>query len=233
VRAAGSAASPANITPGESLLQRKYDDWATGKVVPTGKEMSAVQSYAAKNDLPSPTSLSAAGQKDLAMIDDVLAQISRAKGIMEKNKLQDKDDRGLYTDYVEYMHGGTASKYQDLWTSLSFEGLRSAAAALRGTNARAYGIISRALEHTPQPNASLSLSNPKLPDTPKKMYGQLTTMQDVLNQGRSKVLEDEKKGGILPPVTGATSSPGAGGGTGSPQVVQWGRDAQGNPVRIK
>jgi len=138
--------------------------------------------------------LTPAGQKDIATIDDVLNQIKLLKGKMEEKKMQNDDSKDYYPDYFKYMHGGVATPNQDLWTGLSFEGLRSAAAALRGTNSRSLPIISRALEHVPNPTLSLTHA----PDSPKNMYGKLSAMEQVLTSGRQKILEDEKKSGVVP-----------------------------------
>ncbi len=194
----------ASATPAQSLEQRKYQDWADGKSTPTGRELTAVQSYAAQHSLPSPVALSAQGTKDLKDVADVLSQIQTVKKMFESFGMKDDDTRKYYSDYLAYRRGGTASPKQDLWTALSFESLRSAAAALKGTNSRALPIISRALEHTPDPSAHFSLTNGKLPDTPKKMYGQLLTMEKILEEGRNQVLENERKTGI-PGVSGSTT----------------------------
>lgn len=165
--------------------------------------------------------LTAAGQKDVSQIDDVLGQIRHLKQLMEQKKLHTDDTKNYYSDYFKYMHLGQSTPNQDLWTGLSFEGLRSAATALRGTNSRALPIISKAMEHVPNPSAGWK----HLPDSPKVMYDKLKEMENILSIGRDTILADQKKSGLVKPVQ-PSSQPKPGG------VVRWGRDAQGNPVRI-
>jgi hypothetical protein len=182
---------------GDPITAEKYKEWSAGGPAPTGKALDAVQGYAASHGLPTPIPMSATGQKDLAQVDDVLTQIKSLKQMMEQRGMDKDDSKTYYPDYFKYMHGGMSTPNQDLWTGLSFEGLRSAAAALRGSNARSYPIFSRALEHVPNPTASMT----HLPDSPKNMYGKLGEMEKVLTQGRTQIINDEKKSGVTAPTS--------------------------------
>lgn len=144
--------------------------------------------------------LTGEGQKSVAQIDDVLSQITDLRKKLEDRGLSNKNDRDYYPEYLKYMHGGEATPNQDIWTGLSFEGLRSAAAAMRGTNSRALPIIEKALEHTPNPSARFSLTNGHLPDTPANMYNKLGEMEQILRTGRGQALNDQKKSGVVPPI---------------------------------
>lgn len=145
--------------------------------------------------------LTAEGQKSVGQIDDVLAQIKHLKELFDSRGMSSDDSRSYYPEYFKYIHGGVAGPNQDIWTALSFEGLRSAATALRGTNSRALPIISRALEHTPNPTASMT----HLPDSPKNMYGKLNEMEKLLTQGRQAAMEDQKKSGVVKSISSASS----------------------------
>jgi uncharacterized protein YvpB len=193
--AANGGGAPAVNPPAvDPLVKRKYDDWSQGGPVPTGKDLSAVQQYAESNHLPTPTQLSATGQKDVRSIDTVIDQIKQIQQMMQDHKMQDDDSRKYYSDYFGYRHEGKKTPLQDLWTKMNFEGIRSAAAALSGVNSRSYQIISRAFEHVPDPSASLT----HLPDSPALMYGKLKSMLDMLTAGRQNIVDDEKKSGTIP-----------------------------------
>lgn len=140
--------------------------------------------------------LSASGQKDVSSVDQVLQQVKDLQSKMKERGWQNDDTHSYYPDYVKYMHGGYASPNQDLYTGLSFEAIRSSAAALKSTGSRAYQFIQRALDHTP--NLSLSVSSMKASDTPKTMYGKLQEMETILSGARQQIMEDEKKSGVVP-----------------------------------
>ena len=207
--------------------------------MPTGAKYTAVAAYAQAKGLPLPLSLSPAGQKGMTSIDSVMNQIQELKSKMQAAGFDKNDTRDYYTDYIKYAHGigNGQAKYQDIWTSISFERLRSAAAALNGLNSRAYQIISAALAHTPDPELTLRihptdpLSGFKRPDTAKTMYGKLVEMERILTDQRDAYIRDERKGGTI---VGVPGSPQAGGNpTPGPGDVIWGRDQNGRPVRVK
>jgi hypothetical protein len=192
-----------------SLEQRKYQDWVDGKSSPTGKELTAVQDYAARNNLPSPTALSASGSKDLERIDDVLAQIKRIKGQMEKMGLANDTSRDKYADYFRAQRLGEATPLGSLWTDLAFEGLRSGGAAMQGISTRGQMIFNKAMEHVPRPTMELNPAAHEpmhIPDTPARMYQKLGEMEKILSDSRQQVLSDERKTGI-PGVSGGSSVP--------------------------
>lgn len=194
LRSIGAGSSP------NSLVARKYSDWVSGGPAPTGKELTAVQAYAAANGLESPVAMSAKGAGDLAAIEPVLQEIQDLKSKLRTQKLDQDDSYRLVPDFLRYSHGLGSTPHDDLFTSLSFEQLRSAAAAMKGMNSRAFPILNRALQHTP----TLDRIGGLMPDTPKTMYDKLNTMETILNQGRDAILRDERKSGV-------TGSPGPGG----------------------
>jgi hypothetical protein len=171
-----------------TIVGRKYQDWVSGGPAPTGRELTAVQAYAAKNGLPTPVQLSAAGQQNLQAVDAVFREIDDISRILDRIK----GDPYLGLDYEKYRLG-ISTPYDELFTKLSFEGLRSAAAALKGNNSRAYPIIARAFEHVPQLDRMGGLK----PDSISVMKDKLRAMRDVLADTRDTVLQDERKSGTV------------------------------------
>jgi hypothetical protein len=183
--------------PDNSLIGRKYQDWVGGGPAPTGKELTAVQAYAANKNLPSPVQLSAAGQANLQSVDAVFREIDDADRILN----QMKGDPSLRTDYLKYKMGFHTAN-DELFTKLSFEGLRSAAAAMKGNNSRAYPIIQRAFEHVP----NLDRAGGLMPDQIPLIKDKLKAMRDVLTDTRNTVLQDERKSGVVGNVSPPPSS---------------------------
>lgn len=210
----GGAGGSAALTPGpaavDPLVKREYDDWASGKgPAPTGKKLAAVQSYAEQNGLQTPVQLTAAGQKAITAVDDVMGQIKNLKALVKQKGL-DKDNPKLnelpayYTDYLRYAHGGQKGPDSELFTGLSFEALRSAAAAMQGSNSRAYQVITRALQHTP--NLEMDPKSLRKPDGGALIYSKLGEMQSILENGRQKIFDDERKSGVVQPMSNPTDS---------------------------
>lgn len=205
----GGSASPRSTTPapgggggtlppvGDIITQRKYEDWAGGGAAPTGKDLTAVQGYMAKNNLATPTTLSADGQKTLRSVDDVTRQVDDALRIMNDIK----GDPYLGAEYVKYKLG-RETPYSGLFTKLSFEGLRSAAAALQGSGSRAYPIMKRALEHVP----NLDRFGGALPDTLPAIKDKLKSIRDVLHDTKSVIMEDQHKSGVVGPAPGGAKA---------------------------
>ncbi len=186
--------------PDNSLIGRKYQDWVGGGPAPTGKELTAVQAYAANKNLPSPIQLSAAGQANLQSVDAVFREIDDADRILNKIK----GDPSLRADYVKYKLGFHTPN-DELFTKLSFEGLRSAAAAMKGNNSRAYPIIQRAFQHVP----NLDRAGGLMPDQIPLIKDKLKAMRDVLTDTRNTVLQDERKSGVVgsvPPPPGSSGT---------------------------
>lgn len=208
-RTAGGAPSPINKGGGggipaveggnvDPVTKRKYEDWAGGGPVPTGKDLTAVQSYAAKNNLPTPTALSATGQQNVQAVDSVFREIDDALKTLDDIK----DKPNLAIEYQKYKNLGMATPYSGLFTKLSFEGLRSAAAALKGNNSRAYPIIEKAFEHVPNLDRWHGLN----PDSIELMKDKLKTMRQILNDTKETVMQDERKSGVIPAVQGAAAA---------------------------
>lgn len=193
---------------GNPIIKRYAEDLRDGKnpVIPP-KDRDAVTSYMVKNNIASPTPLSAKGAGDLQAIDPVISQVDDLLKRLQKTK-DDGNPLSLVKDYLAYKHGFSTSN-SDLFTNLSFEQLRSAAAALKGTNARAYPILQRAFEHTPTLERMGGLN----PDSPKAIFGKLVEMKKLLQQGRNSILADEKKSGIPGVADNGIPAPPAGGGS--------------------
>ncbi len=183
--------------PDNSLIGRKYQDWVGGGPAPTGKELTAVQAYAANKNLPSPIQLSGAGQANLQSVDAVFREIDDADRILNKMKM----DASLRGDYLKYKLG-LHTPNDELFTKLSFEGLRSAAAAMKGNNSRAYPIIQRAFQHVP----NLDRAGGLMPDQIPLIKDKLKAMRDVLTDTRNTVLQDERKSGVVPPPPGSSGT---------------------------
>lgn len=189
----------------DPIVRQAYDSWATGGPAPTGKKLNAVQAYQAANNLPDPVTLSAMGQNNLQAIDTVFLEIEDINRTLAKIA----GNPSLAANYMKYKHLGidAPAPYNDLFTKLSFEGLRSAAAALKGNNSRAYPIIQRAFEHVP----NLDRLGGFLPDSIKLIKDKLSSMHDVLSDSRTTVLADERKSGVILPLkpgsTGTTKDP--------------------------
>jgi len=145
-------------------VKREYDDWVAGRTL-TPKQTQAARMYATEHHLPSPDQMSAKGQSDLAALEPVIQEIKDIQDRLKSEGLDKADDHRLVADYAKYAHLGLSTPHNDLFTSLSFEQLRSAAAAMKGMNSRAYPIISRALLHTPVLDRGFGV----LADTPKTM----------------------------------------------------------------
>ncbi len=137
------SASP-TVTKGDPVIKRKYDDWVAGASVPTGKDLTAVQDYAAKNDLPSPVALSAAGQKIMEGVESTTKQV---EGLLDR--LKDLKGKDLTADYLKYKYLGKKTPYDDIFSGVAFTDLRSAAAALQGVSARGEKVLREGLAHTP------------------------------------------------------------------------------------
>jgi len=204
-----AAAPPAPGVPGppatsanDALAKQMYESWAAGGPAPPPRSMPLVQDYMRKYQLDTPVVLSATGQANLQGVDDVLGQIAMIKKLMEDRGLNKDNTLGYQKDYLTYRRLGHSAQNQDLFTALKFESLRSAAAALKSTNSRAYPIIREAFVHTPDPDGELPdpirRTLGKAPDTPRTMYGKLNEMQTILTNSRKKILQDERRSGVVP-----------------------------------
>jgi len=205
---------------GDPVVKRKYDDWVAGASVPTGKDLTAVQDYATKNNLPSPVALSAAGQKIMEGVDSTTKQID---GLLERLRgIQGRTH--LTPEYIKYKLGGD-TPYNDIFSGTAFTDLRSAAAALQGVSARGEKVLREGLAHTPTFDRLGGL----LPDEIKTMIGKFEEAKKLIAGDRESALRNMTKTGIAPiaqgaqqPITPIT-----------PTVQKWGRDAQGNPVPVQ
>jgi hypothetical protein len=197
---AGPTTTPTSSLPPSSdpSIRQAYSDWQGGGPAPTGKKLIAVDTYRAQNNLPLPVTLSATGQANLQSVDAVDMEIKDALESLDKIK----GNPMLGVDYMRYKHLGQSTPYDDLFTKLSFEGLRSAATALKGNNSRAYPIIQRAFEHVPNLDRFFGAN----PDSVSLMKDKLHAMQGVLDETRQSVLSDERKSGTIMPATGGTKT---------------------------
>jgi hypothetical protein len=198
----GAGGGASTVTP---AVKQWADDITNGRSaisdVPA-REKDAVQSELRSRGLSQPERLSAKGQSDLASIDPVLKQIQDLKKGIEDEKLQNNNTAAYFTkEYQQYKRLGLNTPHSDLFTNLSFEGLRSTAAALKGLNSRALPILNKAGEHAP----ILDRMGGLLPDSPKAIYQKLTTMEGILRDGRQMILNDERKSGVVKPVEGDLS----------------------------
>ncbi len=213
-----------NITaPGgaadHSVIAQNYNDWIAGKAQLTEKEQTAARDYAGKHGLPTPDMLSPSGQKAIANLQPILDEIQHAKQLLKDKGLDTMDETQskleLGKAYGKYAYFKVDDPLAKAISDLSFDSLRSVGQALQGTGSRAYPIFVRGLEHTPV----IGLNS----DSGKLMYDKLDGMerrvQEALDAART-----ETKSGVVPPVSKSTQS--------APSVVKWGRDAQGNPVRL-
>ncbi len=184
--------------------------------VPTdARTAGAAKEYMAEHHMEIPTPLSAKGQDNLQKVDSVLYEIDDVQKILGSLK----GDPNLAIDYFKYKHNLGDSPYDELFTKISFEGLRSAAAALQGNGSRAYPVIKAAFQHIPNLDRAYGLN----PDSITRMKDKLNAMQDVLQKTRKSVLLDERKSGVVSPIEPVSAGP---------KVQKWGRDAQGNPVPL-
>jgi hypothetical protein len=149
--------------------------------------------------------LNAAGQKGVTFIDTVLQQINDLIPRMESIGWNKDDTHGYVPDFIKSMHGGYNSPYRDLYTGLNFEAIRSGAAAMQGISSRAYPMIQRAMEHTPQ--MTTDLTHLRSADTPASMYSKLKEMKSILENARRVTIEDNNKGGAVPPMQSGSSTP--------------------------
>ena len=190
---------PKPVEFNDPLAEANYKNYKAGGVAPTGRQLQGVQLYAQSHGLPMPSVTNSAGQKSVAIIDPVIQEVNDA--IEKLNNL--KGNPSLATDYVKYKNG-FSTPYDDLFTNLSFESLRSAASALQGMNSRAYPIISRALQHTP----NLDRLGGFNPDSISLMKDKLNSIKGILQQARGAAANDEAKSGVIPSVV---ANPGRGG----------------------
>lgn len=187
-----------------SLVGRKYQDWVNGGPAPTGKELTAVQEYARQNNLSSPQPMSPTGQKALAAIDPIIAEVDRALETINNFPGFDKLNKADLAKAKMKYDVGLDDPLSALIADLGFADIRSAAQALQNTGSRAERIMNKALEHTP----NISILRFDEPSLIKKKLGE---MKIRLKEARDATLEDEKKSGVLqgaPPVpAGAGSRP--------------------------
>lgn len=179
------SAPPSKVDP---VVKRKYDDWVAGASVPTGKDLTAVQDYASKNNLPSPVALSAAGQKIMESVDSTTKQIDglldRLRGIQGRTHLT--------PEYVKYQLGGN-TQYNDIFSGTAFTDLRSAAAALQGVSARGEKVLREGLAHTP----TFDRLGGFLPDDIKTMIGKFEEAKKLIAGDKESALRNMTKTGIV------------------------------------
>ncbi len=166
------------------------------------------------SDLTPPVRMSPSFQTALSTVDPVLTQIQRLKSELEPIKKINKPGYFL-PDRAKYalgIGGETAGQIADL----NLASITGAARVLKGSS-RAVPIFNKALEHTP--NVWV--------DSPSLIYDKLSRIEQNLKDGKAALLVDGNKTGVIgtPDVPAPPASSGS-------SVVHWGRDAQGNPVRL-
>lgn len=196
----GSSSGSSNPAAVPSTVQGYMDDVKAGRTtlqqVPQ-KERNAVRQAMNQQGVNPPDILSATAQKSLATVDPVIKQVDDVLHKLDSIP----SDAHLAMEYIKYKNG-FSSKYNDLFTNLSFEGLRSGAAALQGMNSRAYPIIKRALDHTP----NLDRLHGMNPDDVPLIKDKLNTIKGILQDAKATILQDEQKSGVIkPPDTGTST----------------------------
>jgi hypothetical protein len=179
------------------------------------KNRGEVNQYMNRNGLSKPVVLSASAQKDVAQIDPVLSQINDLLDQVKK-----RNPESFLKNYQLYKQGFKTPD-NALFTSTSFESLRSAAAALKGNNSRAYAIIQRALDHTPNFDRMYGLN----PDDTETVQDKLQTIKKIIRDTRAAIVQDQRKSGVISPVPSV-------GGSGDSATVEVERGPDGK-LRIR
>lgn len=200
--AGGGGGSSNSASPAVSPSVKRYaDDYTAGRIklseIPV-KQRDQVQRYLEQAHIASPDNVSERGKSDLAALDPVLGQIHDLRQQFAQGGLS---RAGLIKDYEMYKHG-FSTPHDALFTGLSFEALRSGAAAMKGTGSRALPIFNKALEHTP----TLDRMGGLLLDDPKLMDDKLAQMEKILTQGRDSIMQDERRVGTVSPAPGKRKS---------------------------
>lgn len=222
VPAMGGGNSSIKLPEASPLVKQEYEDYLAGRVIPTGGKLTAVQDYAQKHGLPMPDSFSATGQAGLQSVDAVFKEIDSLDNLLKNVK----DDVNLGPEFVKYKSLGLNTPYNQLFTEGSFEGLRSAAAALKGNNSRAWPVIQKAFEHIPVFDHEASLgsairgvaSGASIGDAAKTAVGlkadsipvikdKLKAMRKILTDTKETIIADERKGGVVPGATSPSIEP--------------------------
>lgn len=199
------AASPASPASGQRaplqpvddpIAKRNYEDWVNGRgVAPTGKDLTGVKMYAVAHGLPSPDTLTASAQKELADIDPIIDEVRRLRKMMDERAKQKTFTKAyLGAEYAKYNYLKKDTPEADLISGLSFADLRSAAQALRGSGSKAAPILYKALEHTPHVGINF--------DEPALIARKLGEMEKRLVEGRSAIIKNDTKSGIVRPESG-------------------------------
>ncbi len=199
--AAGTAPSGTNSAVALRAQKVASGEWGI-KDVGDARAQAETIDYMAKHKMDIPVQLSSAGQVNLQKVDAVLGEIDD----LDKQLGGIKDTQVLAPYYLAYK-AGIYTPYNDLFTKLSFEGLRSAAAALQGNGSKAYPVIQKAFVHVPNLDRLGGFS----PDSIKEIKSKLKAMREVLGKTRVSVLNDERKSGVPGGIQGVP-----GGATGGP-----------------
>jgi hypothetical protein len=194
----GAPRGTSSLPAGLKLRARQVENGDIS--LPTGRDGEAISQYLAEQGKQIPTPLSAVGAANVQRVDAVLSEIDD----VEKSLKSIKGNPNLAADYLKYKHNLGDTPYDELFTKISFEGLRSAAAALQGNNSRAYAIVSRAFQHVPNLDRLGGLN----PDSVPRMLNKMSAMRDVLQKTRQTVLQDERKSGVPMPQLSAPPSSG-------------------------
>lgn len=186
----GGGTRPVGAPPAfnDPLAKANYENYIAGKgPAPTGRQLQGVQLYAASHGLPMPDVLSGGGQKTIATLDPVLQQINDLLP-----RLNDIKGKSLILDYQKYKNG-FATPYDDLFTGIAFERLRSGSAALQGIGSRSFPVFNEGLKHTPTFDRLHGFN----PDSVNLMIDKLTEAKKIIQEERASAVADQKKSGVI------------------------------------
>jgi hypothetical protein len=212
---AGGAAAPVSDDP---LGEAMYKGWMNGTRVLNEREQIYATQWAIRHGQPTEPAitLTPAGQRALADLDPIITEVQRTKNMLEQrmapggwtdkwgNHQPPLTKFDLIRDYTAYSKGHFDTPNSDLISSLSFSGLRSGAQAMKSIGSRAYPVLEKALEHTPIVSENF--------DSPEKSQTLLGEMLKRLGEGRTAILRDERKSGVIPG--------GGGGGDGENRMIR-------------
>ncbi len=198
----GGSAPPKPAGFNDPLAKANYETYINGGEKPTGREMTGVRLYAETHGLPMPGVLNSAGQKTIATLDPVMQQIDELLP-----RLNDVKGKTLALDYLKYKNG-FKTPYDDIFTGIAFERLRSGSAALQGIGSRALPIFNEGLSHTPTFDRLGGFN----PDSVKLMIDKLNQAKKIIKEERDAAVADQKKSGVLPspsvaPIPGVAADP--------------------------
>jgi hypothetical protein len=189
-----ASGAPKSVEFNDPLAKANYENYIAGKgPAPTGRQMQGVQLYASSHGLPMPDVLSAGAQKSISILDPVVTQIDDLT-----KRLNEVKGKNLIPSYMKYQLG-FSTPYDDIFTGTAFERLRSGSAALQGIGSRSFPVFNEGMKHTPTFDRLHGLD----PDSTKLMLDKLSEAKKIILEERAAAVADQKKSGVVPPITGA------------------------------